>query len=423
MGSLVDWNGTMEDLKATGLCPICRHEIPGLPGEPASARQCVRCSTWYHQDCWDYGGGCAIFGCEPSTRARPCPEPPRERGPFWRETVRFGLRLSAGTLLFLLGSVLGLMGWCVAGPLALPVILILGWCSDTGEHGAGTMAFRRGVLFGPVALVVVPFPVVFASAIPAGLLIALAGLALRGATSYPRLFAIAAAAAIGTLSWSHQSEGLSAPHALLKETPLWASMNNELGHQPCVLTGDKELAQAWRVGLHLDPPARRYWADAESCGLCARWFSSSSARLVRPVPQRILEEMMAQPDAPAGCARSAPNRPMRRLLVMPWRDMRDIEVVRVGDALRVRYGASLLHELLDLMSYSPFFAPRRETRSTWALVLPDAPERVEVEHRGLIASLLGPRLSARLSGDTGRPHAARAVHAAHGDLVRWLAAR
>lgn len=37
------------------LCALC--------GSPGAARACARCGTPHHQDCWDYGGGCTIYGC------------------------------------------------------------------------------------------------------------------------------------------------------------------------------------------------------------------------------------------------------------------------------------------------------------------------------------------------------------------------
>lgn len=38
-------------------CPVC---ATGFEGR---IRRCERCSTPHHGDCWDYAGGCAVFGC------------------------------------------------------------------------------------------------------------------------------------------------------------------------------------------------------------------------------------------------------------------------------------------------------------------------------------------------------------------------
>ena len=44
-------------------CPVCATIIKEEP------RLCERCETPHHQDCWDYAGGCALFGCRPGKRA------------------------------------------------------------------------------------------------------------------------------------------------------------------------------------------------------------------------------------------------------------------------------------------------------------------------------------------------------------------
>src|SRR5688572_24640795 len=49
----------MEDTHepATSRCPVCANAIGG------AARACTRCATPHHADCWEYSGGCAIYGC------------------------------------------------------------------------------------------------------------------------------------------------------------------------------------------------------------------------------------------------------------------------------------------------------------------------------------------------------------------------
>jgi hypothetical protein len=44
-------------------CPVCR-ELLG-----AAVAVCRSCDTPHHPDCWDFGGGCAVFACG-GTRAR-----------------------------------------------------------------------------------------------------------------------------------------------------------------------------------------------------------------------------------------------------------------------------------------------------------------------------------------------------------------
>lgn len=45
-------------------CPVCACPIEGDPVT------CPRCATPHHADCWEYSGGCAIFGCTRAEGAR-----------------------------------------------------------------------------------------------------------------------------------------------------------------------------------------------------------------------------------------------------------------------------------------------------------------------------------------------------------------
>ncbi len=40
------------------LCPVC-----GVSVESKEALACVACSSPHHKECWDYTGGCSLFGC------------------------------------------------------------------------------------------------------------------------------------------------------------------------------------------------------------------------------------------------------------------------------------------------------------------------------------------------------------------------
>lgn len=46
-----------QQLAGQGNCPVCASPL----GE--SPRFCTVCGTPHHRDCWDYLGGCAIYGC------------------------------------------------------------------------------------------------------------------------------------------------------------------------------------------------------------------------------------------------------------------------------------------------------------------------------------------------------------------------
>lgn len=49
-----------EQIAAAGrLCAIC--QAPIAEGEPLTA--CPDCKASYHQECWEYNHGCAIYGC------------------------------------------------------------------------------------------------------------------------------------------------------------------------------------------------------------------------------------------------------------------------------------------------------------------------------------------------------------------------
>jgi len=40
-----------------GECPVCANPLDG------ATRRCDSCATPHHRECWDYFGGCAIYGC------------------------------------------------------------------------------------------------------------------------------------------------------------------------------------------------------------------------------------------------------------------------------------------------------------------------------------------------------------------------
>ena len=58
----IQWGESRE--RMTGLCPICS---TGLR-EPLV--RCGRCQSPHHQECWDYLGRCATYGCDPKPGRR-----------------------------------------------------------------------------------------------------------------------------------------------------------------------------------------------------------------------------------------------------------------------------------------------------------------------------------------------------------------
>ena len=45
------------EMASTGTCPVCATAVV------EEVDVCSRCRTPHHKDCWDYLGGCAVFGC------------------------------------------------------------------------------------------------------------------------------------------------------------------------------------------------------------------------------------------------------------------------------------------------------------------------------------------------------------------------
>ena len=50
------------------ICPVCGQAVDANP------RVCQRCETPHHADCWEYTGGCAIFGCVKGEIRKPVAE-------------------------------------------------------------------------------------------------------------------------------------------------------------------------------------------------------------------------------------------------------------------------------------------------------------------------------------------------------------
>ena len=141
MSELFDANG-----RITPRCVVCRTELPPDP------HLCPRCETPHHRDCWDYNGGCAVFGCSVA-QAR---TPPRPQLPPWQVRERalgmlFGAALGCGAL----GTLLGMLpGWQIPDP---ETGMAVGACAAlTGALTGGVLRSTRDRgfillcgLFGP----------------------------------------------------------------------------------------------------------------------------------------------------------------------------------------------------------------------------------------------------------------------------------
>jgi len=75
----------VDRLPAEVRCPVCACPIEVHP------RLCPRCETPHHSECWDYAGGCAIFGCDSRGWNLPAT---REGLDDFQEKVRAWIRLS-----------------------------------------------------------------------------------------------------------------------------------------------------------------------------------------------------------------------------------------------------------------------------------------------------------------------------------------
>ena len=95
-----------------GRCPVC-----GCQVEKADAAvNCPRCQTTHHRECWDYTGGCAIFGCskrgwqakfDPAIFAKIREMADRWQTLFRRQWLAFGVAV-VGVLIAVLGKIVPL---------------------------------------------------------------------------------------------------------------------------------------------------------------------------------------------------------------------------------------------------------------------------------------------------------------------------
>jgi len=76
-------------------CPVCGTDVIEQP------KTCPRCATPHHRECWDYAGGCAIFGCrEQSNLAKASSFAPVPQSP-WLEWWMWCMRAYSYSLIAL----------------------------------------------------------------------------------------------------------------------------------------------------------------------------------------------------------------------------------------------------------------------------------------------------------------------------------
>lgn len=186
--------------------------VPGAApvGPDVPPQQCLRCATWYHQDCWEYGGGCAVFGCAPVAPGRPCPVP-RAPVSLGEQVSGTGVWLASAALLWTLGGVLGLMGWFFIGPLILPALMVLSWLTDSQSERESSRVLRLGALFGPLGFLLMPIQMVITLMIPLGLAMAMGGQLMRLCAGFPRVALSLVCTLTAVLSWSHAPDQVPVP--------------------------------------------------------------------------------------------------------------------------------------------------------------------------------------------------------------------
>jgi hypothetical protein len=53
-------NNTPPPPTSGGVCTVCQCEV--MANEPVTV--CPECQTTYHTECWQYNGGCGVYGCD-----------------------------------------------------------------------------------------------------------------------------------------------------------------------------------------------------------------------------------------------------------------------------------------------------------------------------------------------------------------------
>lgn len=382
----------MSDLQATGLCPVCRCDIENLgtpetersAGEAAAAlpRQCVRCATWYHQDCWDYGGGCSIFGCAPAA-PKPCPAP-RPAVPLWERLTAFGISLSTRWAIFLFGTVLGLFCWMTGiAILVVPLLCVMAFGASAG-NGAHTRVLRAGVVLGPVLMFLVPSVETAFAPMAVGMVLAGVGYLLQMAQARPHVTTALGLVVMGTLGWSHAPDQVPVPFTIQRVVPRWAAQTSLLGTRPRVIES-AELSDCWAAGRHL--PALVPDMDgtflSEDCGYC-RVIKRALATTPPPPAHTLVRDLRAVPHGSL-CPHSSRIPEEARVVVFP-RGAERIRVARVLNRVRITYILPPTDHARDV------FSSGCRCQEPAAVVLPPGRELVELIEADTVHRIIGPRL-------------------------------
>jgi hypothetical protein len=136
-------------------CPVC-----ATPFEGVEARACPRCETPHHADCWEFAGGCAVYGCQvehsPDAPSLPLAPSDAVRRPLllWMRLYRLQLVAALGFGFTLLMVPLLLAGLLLYS--ALPWHPEVGAWMDlvmsVGQLGAGGSALLALAAAGPQTL-------------------------------------------------------------------------------------------------------------------------------------------------------------------------------------------------------------------------------------------------------------------------------
>ena len=112
-------------MPAEARCPVCNTRPRGL------VATCKRCRAMHHAECFDYAGGCAIYGCKPAApRALPEKAVPVASGTL-QTAIIFGV---AGLISGLLAVPMGLLAGGIFLSMLTPSLLFALAMTVASEH-------------------------------------------------------------------------------------------------------------------------------------------------------------------------------------------------------------------------------------------------------------------------------------------------
>ena len=128
-----------ENNESSALCPVCGCKVNE---EGSSTFDCERCSTRYHEDCWEYAGGCSRFGCD-ANKWKSCDvESPGELNKVMTAADNWSFTYGMQSISFLLisGALVGLFA-------AIPIVFMLSPFSKAlGGPNLATLIFIKPML-------------------------------------------------------------------------------------------------------------------------------------------------------------------------------------------------------------------------------------------------------------------------------------